>query len=332
MPTKPAFSARSLLTKSRQFERPSWRIAASQLATSLCGLAAMWALMLHFHERSAALAFAVSPLAAGFLLRLFMIQHDCGHHSFVPHARTNDLLGRFLGIITLTPYDYWRATHARHHAAPGKLGGRGEGDILMLTVTEYCALPKWKQYLYRAYRSPFLMFGVGAPLLFLLYYRAPRSRCLSKRRLLANVAFTNLGLALGCFLLGTLIGPKSLAAIYLPTVFLASAFGAWLFFVQHQFEGTYWADGEDWDFFKGAIEGSSYIVLPRVFNWFTGDIAIHHVHHLNSRIPNYRLRSFLTAYPEFSQINRLNWRDGIRATNLVLWDEANRRLIPFGGA
>jgi omega-6 fatty acid desaturase (delta-12 desaturase) len=261
-----------------------------------------------------------------------MIQHDCGHHSFVPHARMNDLLGRFLGIITLTPYDYWRAAHAHHHAAPGKLGARGYGDIITLTVTEYCALPRWKQYLYRAYRSPVLMFGVGAPLLFLLYYRAPRSGCLPRRQLLANVAFTNLGLGIGCLSLGALIGPKSLAVIYLPTVFLASAFGAWLFFVQHQFESTYWAHDEDWDFLSGAIEGSSYVVLPRILNWFTGEIAIHHVHHLNSRIPNYRLRSFLTAHPEMSRINRLHWRDGVRATNLALWDETNRRLIPIGGA
>jgi len=289
----------------------------------------MWGALVAAADISTVALLLLAPLAAGVLLRLFMIQHDCSHNSFFPSERWNRLVGRILGILTLTPFDSWRAAHAYHHAAPGHLGKRGIGDILTLTTDEFAKLSLANRVLYRVYRHPLFLFPFAAPLAFLVLYRLPNLSSKHDPHARRSVHFTNAGLVL---LWGTgtyCFGAHTFLAAYIPPVAIAAAVGAWFFFVQHQFEGTYWAPGSEWDFFDGSLRGSSHLELPKWANWFTGDVALHHIHHLNSRIPNYRLRTFAETDEVLNRWPRLHWRDGLKATRLGLWDPRQNRLVPF---
>lgn len=270
--------------------------------------------------------------AAGFLVRLFLIQHDCGHGSFFSYRPANDWVGRILGVLTLTPYDYWRHSHALHHAASGNLDHRGIGDIDTLTVSEFQARTPWRQRLYRLYRHPAVMFGIGPAYLFLLRHRLPMGLMRNGWRPWVSAMATNAAIALLAGLAIWLVGLVPFLLVHLPITFLAAAIGVWLFYVQHQFEETFWEHDGDWSFHEAALHGSSHYDLPPILRWFTANIGVHHVHHLSSRIPFYRLPEVLRDRPELHQVGRLTLLESLRSVRLVLWDEKKRRLVSFDEA
>ena len=267
--------------------------------------------------------------AAGFLVRLFMIQHDCGHGSFFRSRWLNDWIGRVIGVLTLTPYDYWRHTHAVHHASSGNLARRGMGDIDTLTVREYLALPWWGRLRYRLYRHPLVMFGLGPIYMFMFQHRLPVSLMRDGWRPWLSTMLTNLAIALIAAVLIFFIGIKAFLLVHLPIMLLAAAAGVWLFYVQHQFEGTIWADEGSWNRHEAALYGSSHYDLPGMLRWLTANIGVHHVHHLSSGIPFYRLRDVLRDHPELSKVGRLTLAQSFGCIRLVLWDEVGRRLVSF---
>jgi len=272
---------------------------------------------------------ALAVPAAAFLVRLFAIQHDCGHGSFFRSRRANDLLGRIIGVATLTPYAFWHRRHALHHATSGNLDRRGVGDIETLTVREYQALPFARRLAYRFYRHPLVMFGIGPSYQFFIRHRIPTGHPLRLGRDWLSILGTNATIAAGGALAAATTGLQPLLLGYAPVMLIAASIGVWLFYVQHQFEETYWTSGAEWDYHDAALEGCSYYDLPRVLHWVTGHLGLHHVHHLSSKVPNYRLRDCFEANPEFWRAKRLSLLGSFKCARLALWDEAARRLVPF---
>ncbi len=267
--------------------------------------------------------------AAGFLVRMFMIQHDCGHGSFFRSRALNDWIGRVIGVLTFTPYDFWRHTHAVHHASSGNLTRRGMGDIDTLTVKEYLALSWLGRLRYRLYRHPAVMFGIGPAYMFMIQHRLPVGLMRDGWRPWLSTMLTNLGIATIAAVLIFFIGIKAFLLVQLPIILLAAVAGVWLFYVQHQFEGTVWADEPAWNRHDAALHGSSHYDLPGVLRWITANIGVHHVHHLSSGIPFYRLRDVLRDHPELSKMGRLTLMQSFSCIRLVLWDEASRKLVSF---
>lgn len=288
-------------------------------------LALAW-LALHFHIWWGLIL--VVP-AAAFLLRLFMIQHDCGHGAFFGARHLDNWVGRVLGVFTLTPYDYWRQTHAEHHATTGNLDKRGVGDIVTLTVKEYQALTAFNRLLYRLYRHPLVMFGFGPLWVFVLQQRLPVGMMRAGVRPWVSAMATNAAIGIAAALVMWCVGVGSFLVVYLPVCLLAGAAGIWLFYVQHQFEATQWAPNAEWDFHAAALLGSSHYDLPPILKWVTGNIGIHHVHHLASRIPYYRLPEVLRDHPVLAKEGRITLMDSLRTVKLALWDEDRSRLISF---
>jgi omega-6 fatty acid desaturase (delta-12 desaturase) len=267
--------------------------------------------------------------AAGFLVRLFMIQHDCGHGSFFRSKWLNDWIGRVLGVLTFTPYDFWRHTHAVHHASSGNLARRGMGDIDTLTVAEYLALSRLGRLRYRLYRHPLVMFGLGPIYMFVLQHRLPVGLMRGGWGPWLSTMLTNAGIVGIAAVLMYFIGIKVFLLVHLPIILLAAAAGVWLFYVQHQFEGTIWEDDGSWNRHEAALHGSSHYDLPGVLRWMTANIGVHHVHHLSSGIPFYRLREVLRDHPELDAVGRLTLWQSIKCIPLALWDEGARKLISF---
>jgi omega-6 fatty acid desaturase (delta-12 desaturase) len=290
--------------------------------------AAFWFLSWIVLSFSYWLSLLLAVPTAGLLVRLFMIQHDCGHGAFFRRRSANDWVGRLIGTLTLTPYDVWRQSHAIHHASSGNLEQRGIGDINTLTVGEYLALPRWRRLGYRLYRNPIVMFGLGPAYLFLLQHRLPVGSMRGLRAWSSTMA-TNAGISLLVVSMMWLVGVKPFLLVHLPITIMAASIGVWLFYVQHQYEGTFWDRAPAWTFHHAALHGSSYYDLPHILRWFTANIGVHHVHHLCSRIPYYRLPKVLRDYPELGAIGRLTLRQSFGCVRLVLWDEASRRLISF---
>lgn len=292
-------------------------------------MAALWSAMVISVDDAYWITLLLSVPAAAFLVRLFMIQHDCGHRSFFRSPRLNDLLGHTIGVLTLTPHGYWRKAHNIHHATSGNLDKRGIGDVRVLTVSEYLALPRWKRLAYRIYRHPIAFLAVGPLYLFVIKYRLPLDLLRRRREALASVMTTNVaigGLMTG---LGLWIGFAEVLMVQTPIVLLSSLAGVWLFYVQHQFEHTYWRRNEDWNFHQAALYGSSYYCLPKMLHWFTANIGLHHVHHLCSRIPNYRLRDCVAEVPELRRVRRLTIFASLKCVWLVLWDEESQKMVSF---
>jgi omega-6 fatty acid desaturase (delta-12 desaturase) len=286
---------------------------------------AMWACL----RWSYLLSLAIAVPAAGFLVRLFMIQHDCGHGSFFRRRLANDWVGRVIGVLTLTPYDHWRRSHAVHHASSGHLDRRGIGDILTLTVSEYLAMSRWGRFGYRLYRHPLVMFGLGPSYLFLVQHRFPGGGALTKWRSWLSPMATNAAIVLAVAAAMWLVGVQAFLLVHLPITLLAASIGVWLFYVQHQFEDTYWARADGWVVHEAALYGSSHYDLPAIMRWFTANIGVHHVHHLCSRIPCYRLSRILRDHPELKDVGRITLLQSLACVRLALWDESRRRMISF---
>ncbi len=309
---------------------PRRRRAVSNLLTSAVlyvGLIGASCAVLGF---SVWLAGGLSVIAAGFLLRTFIVFHDCAHGSFWPSKRANALLGATLGVLVYTPFAVWRREHAIHHATAGDLDRRGVGDVQTLTVDEYHALPWWSRLRYRLFRNPFVMFGLG-PLWVVLI--GPRVVSWSTpRRLKRSVLGTDLVLVVLVLAFCWLFGWQGFLVVQLPALLVSGSIGIWLFYVQHQFEDTYWQSSESWSYDDAALQGSSYLRLPRVLQFLTGNIGLHHVHHLSARIPNYNLQAAHDENAALHGVPTISLLEGLRATRLKLWDERQRKLVGFRAA
>jgi omega-6 fatty acid desaturase (delta-12 desaturase) len=312
-----------------RYREPNGARSAIEIVITVLPLVLLWLLMWVSLDIGYWLCLLLSVPAAGFLVRLFMIQHDCGHGAFFRQRLVNDWVGRVISVVTLTPYDFWRRSHAIHHAGSGNLDRRGIGDIDMLTVREYLALPKWRRILYRLYRNPLVMFGIGPVYNFVLRQRLPLGFMRSGWQPWASTMGTNVAIAGLVVLLIWLVGVGPFLLVHLPMTFLGAAIGVWLFYVQHQFEDTFWERNEGWNFHEAALHGSSHYDLPRVLRWFTANIGVHHVHHLSSRIPFYRLPLVLRDHPQLAAIGRFTLWESLKCLRMALWSEEQRRGISF---
>ncbi len=315
----------------RYREPNHWR-SVTELLISVVPFVGLWGVAWWALSISGWLAFGIAVLNAGFLLRIFIIQHDCGHGSFFANRHVSDWIGRVLGVLTLTPYDVWRRTHSIHHASSGNLDKRGIGDVTTLTVREYQALSRIGRLKYRLYRSPFVMFGLGPTYLFVLQNRLPLGLMQAGAKYWTSAMGTNAAIAAAVGLIWYFGGLWAVVLIFLPTVLIAASIGVWLFYVQHQFEDTHWSTEDSWQVHNAALHGSSHYVLPGVLRWFTGNIGIHHVHHLYSRIPFYRLTEVLRDQPILADSQRMTLLESLKCARLHLWDEGQRRLMTFAEA
>jgi acyl-lipid omega-6 desaturase (Delta-12 desaturase) len=304
--------------------------ALLDVGTSVVPYLALSVLMYLSLDVSWLLTLALAIPAAGFLLRTFILFHDCTHGAFVPTRRANTWLGMALGVVVFSPFHAWRYNHAVHHGTAGDLDRRGTGDVHTLTVAEYNAMPARRQLTYRLFRNPFVMFGVGPLYSLVLQPRViPRS---AQPRIQRSILGTNIALAVVAGGMWWLIGWQAYLAVQAPPILLGGAVGVFLFYVQHQFEDTYWEHRGEWTFAESALQGSSYLKLPQPLQFFTGNIGLHHVHHLNARIPNYNLQRAHDDNPIFHAVPTLSLRDALRAVRLKLWDEDRGRLVTFAEA
>ncbi|MCW1950816.1 MAG: fatty acid desaturase [Octadecabacter sp.] len=322
-------AARDWVRVLAKYREPDAMRSSFELAVSAGPFIALWVLACYIAHYSYLAAFAISVVNGMFLLRLFCIQHDCGHGSFYDNRNVSDWVGRVLGVVTLTPYDVWRRTHSIHHSHAGDLGFRGIGDVMTLTTEEYHQRTPFGRFLYRAYRHPIVMFGIGPTYLFLLQHRLPISCMNQGRKYWISAMGTNAALAAILTAIVYFGGWQALFLVFLPTTIIAASIGVWLFYVQHQFETTQWDDTEDWQLHDAALHGSSHYDLPPILRWFTANIGIHHVHHLYSRIPFYRLREVLNDHEELIDCSRLTLRQSFKSARLNLWDTGSRRLVSF---
>lgn len=309
------------------FAQPHLGRSLLDLATSVVPYLILLVLMYLAVDSSVLLVLALSVPAAGFLLRTFIVFHDCAHGSFLPSKRANTWLGTALGLVVYESFLSWRHSHAVHHATSGDLDRRGVGDVHTLTVAEYRALA-WRGRLgYRLFRNPLVMFGIGPLYALVLHPRlVPRS---ARPRIRRSVIATNVVLAVALAALCLWLGWREVLLVQTPSMLLAGAAGVWLFYVQHQFEDTYWQSADDWSYAEAALRGSSYLKLPRVLQFFSGNIGLHHVHHLSAKVPNYNLQRAHDQNPIFHDVPTLSLWDGLRAVRLKLWDERRGRLVTF---
>lgn len=312
-----------------KYQAPRVRSSVWQVCNSFLPFFGLWYLMALSLGVSYVITLALAFVAAGFMARIFIIQHDCGHGSFFRSRMANDAVGMLASLLTLTPYHYWRKSHAIHHAGAGKLDKRGIGDIYTMTVDEFLSKSRWGRLKYRLYRNPVVLFGFAPTFMFTVLYRFPVSRINALRKVEASVWLTNLAIAALASGMILLVGWKTFLAVQIPITVVTSSLGMWLFYVQHQFEDTYWSEGEQWDFAAAAIRGSSFYRLPRVLQWFTGNIGFHHVHHLSPKIPNYLLEKCHAEVPAVREASVLTIRKSLESLPLTLWDERRRKLISF---
>jgi acyl-lipid omega-6 desaturase (Delta-12 desaturase) len=318
-------TAREWLTILARYREPSTARSLFELASTLIPFVLLWTLAWMALSISPWLALGLAIVNGAFLVRIFIIQHDCGHGAFLPNRTAQDWTGRILGVLTLTPYAVWRRTHAIHHAHHGDLDSRGIGDVTTLTVEEYRARSPFARFLYRLYRHPLVLFVLGPSYLFMLQNRVPLG-LMNQWRYWLSAMGTNVMIALALGLIVWFGGLWPVLLVFLPTSVVAATAGVWLFYVQHQFEETHWSKGEDWQLHNAALEGSSHYVLPQPLRWLSGNIGIHHVHHLYSRIPFYRLPEVIRDQRELAEAQRLTIRDSLRTVGLHLWDEEQGKL------
>jgi omega-6 fatty acid desaturase (delta-12 desaturase) len=312
-----------------RFAQADQRRAIWQLVNTMVPYAGLWLLMVYTIKAGIPywVTLALAIPAAGLLVRIFIFFHDCGHGSFLPSARANTVVGYVCGVLTFTPYHDWRIAHARHHATAGNLDRRGTGDVWTMTVEEYQAASRWQRLAYRLFRNPLILLGVGPAVSFLILQRFPHKG--AKKRERRSVLITNLALLVIVVIAALTIGLGTYLLVQVPIILVAGVLGLWLFYVQHQYEGVYWARQEAWDPIKAALEGSSYYKLPRLLRWFTGNIGLHHIHHLRPRIPNYHLQPCYDQVPAMQAVQPLTFGASLKSLRLNLWAEAQQKLVSF---
>lgn len=322
-------TARSWTARLAEYREPRLSRSLFEIFITVGPFLLLWALsaaaVIHGHWWGLVLTIP----ASGLLVRLFIVQHDCGHGSLFRSRALNDWVGRTIGVFTLTPYDYWRRTHAVHHASSGNLDRRGIGDVDTLTVREYRALGWFGRLKYRLYRHPLVMFGLGPAWLFVCQYRLPIGLMRAGPQPWISTLTTNLAIIVPIAVMIWLVGLGPFLAVQIPITLMAATAGVWLFYVQHQFEETHWSETGEWEFAHAALHGSSHYDLPQPIRWLSGNIGIHHVHHLAAKIPFYRLPEVLRDYPELKDMSRITLLDSLKCVKLVLWDENAKRLITF---
>jgi len=311
------------------YRRPSFFKSGWQLANTLLLFCGFWYLMYLSLAWSYWLTLLLAIPAAGLLVRIFIIQHDCGHHAYFRSRRANDALGMFCSVLTLTPYLLWRRSHSRHHASSGNLNHRGHGDVWTLTTDEYQCCSWLGKLRYRLYRHPIFLFVIGPGLLFAVRQRFTFGVPPHWRRERMSVHATNLAIAVLLTVAACTIGLVPFLLVHGPIVLVGSSIGAWLFFIQHQYENAYWQPDDSWDFARSAFQGSSYYRLPLVLQWFTGNIGFHHIHHLESRIPNYNLAACFANVPELRQAVTIGVWESVLSVRWKLWDEQRQRMVTF---
>lgn len=311
------------------YQNPSARKSWWQLINTIVPFAILWAGAYFLLSVSVWLTLLLTIPAAGFLVRTFIIFHDCGHHSFFKSRRANDVVGIFTGLLSFFPYHHWKYEHSVHHAGNGNLSRRGMGDITTLTVDEYLKLSGGKRLLYRIYRNPIVMFGLGPIFLILIQYRFNRKGAGLRERL--NSHLTN-GVLLGIVTLGCWgLGWEQFLLVEGPILYLAGMAGIWLFYVQHQFEDSYFEKAENWDYVEAALRGSSFYKLPKVLQWMTGNIGFHHIHHLGPRVPNYNLPRIYEQITDLQEVSTVGLFSSLRSLRFRLWDEDGKKFIGFKG-
>ena len=312
------------------FARPHMGKALWQLVNTFGAYLALWALMVYTVHTGYPyiLTLGLAIIAGGFLVRIFIFFHDACHSSFFASKKANRILGHVAGILTFTPFLDWQSSHLKHHGSAGDLDNRGHGDVWTMTTDEYLDASRTKRLAYRLFRNPLILLGLGPAYLFLISQRFPHKGAGAKER--RNVLYTNAALLVIVGIAGLTIGLGTYLKIQLPVLIIAATMGVWLFYVQHQFQGVYWARHENRDQVKVALQGSSYYKLPRILQWFSGNIGLHHIHHMYPRIPNYNLQSCYDTIQPLQKVPPLTMRKSLTSLRMRLWDEKNQRLISFG--
>ena len=311
-----------------RYQKPSIGRGVWQIVNTLVPYAALWYLMYLSLGVSWWLTVPLAILAGAFMVRIFIISHDCGHGSFFKSRRANHILGAITGLLTFTPYLHWRWEHAIHHSSSGDLDRRGTGDVWTLTVQEYLESSRWRRFSYRLARNPVVLFVIAPMILFLGINRIPKAKAPIRERY--SVYLTNLAVGLMAVGLIWIFGLKAYLIIQLTVLMVAGSAGVWLFYVQHQFEGVYWERGEDWDYATAALQGSSFYKLPKILQWFSGSIGFHHIHHLSPAIPNYNLEKCHKAEPLFQTVKPVTLFRSLKSFTFRLWDEQHHKLVGYG--
>lgn len=319
----------TLLKVLAPYQHPDTTKSIRQLVNTLMPYIGLWVLMFMSLNVSYWLTLVLSIPTAGFMVRTFIIFHDCGHGSFFSSRPSNEVVGIITGILTLTPWTRWWHDHAIHHATAGDLDRRGVGDVYVMTLKEYRKSPWWKKIGYRLMRNPINMFLIGGPIIFAIINRFPVPGTGKRER--QSILWTNLALAIIITSLCITLGWKAYLMVHLPVLILGSTTGVWLFYVQHQFEGVYWERHESWNFFEAGLKGCSYFKLPKLLQWFTGNIGFHHIHHLSSKIPNYRLYECMNNNPVLQNPTTLTLSSSLKTLGLRLYDEEARQLVGWKG-
>ena len=310
-----------------KYNQPDLRKSIWQICNSVIPYFIVWYLMVQSLHISYLITFFLTLIGSGLLVRIFIIFHDCGHGSYFKSKKANDIVGIICVIIAYTPYYKCHSQHSEHHATTVNLDKRGNGDVWIMTVNEYLNSSKWKRFFYRAFRNPFIMFTLGPLFMILVQNRFSKKYMTPKERW--NIYFTNIVLLLMATGMSLLIGLKAYLLIQVPLIIIAHTIGLWLFYIQHQFEDVSWDRTGSWDYKTAAIEGSSFLKLPVILQWFTGNIGFHHVHHLSPRIPNYNLARCQYENDLFKDVKPITLLSTFKALNLSLWDEANGQLVRF---
>jgi omega-6 fatty acid desaturase (delta-12 desaturase) len=310
-----------------EYQKPSTKRASWQLINTFVPYALLWYLMYLTLDVSVWLTIPLSVLAGAFLVRIFIIFHDCGHGSYFKSQRANDIVGFIAGVLTFTPYYHWRWEHATHHGSAGHLDKRGTGDVWTMTVEEYLESSRWRRFSYRLARNPLVLFLIAPLFVFVVRQRFPSSK--ADRRERRSVWQMNLAIFCVAALLSWIFGIGAYLLIQLTAMAVAGSAGLWLFYVQHQFEDVYWERGDNWDYTAAALQGSSFYKLPRVLQWFSGNIGFHHIHHLSPRIPNYNLQKCHESDPLFQQVKPITLASSLKSFAFRLWDERARKLVGY---
>ncbi|MCJ7842330.1 fatty acid desaturase [Lederbergia sp. NSJ-179] len=318
---------RNLRRKIAHYEKANTKNSIWQIINTIAPFFLLWFLAYKSLSISYFLTLVICIIAAGFLVRIFIIFHDCCHGSFFKKRKANQILGTITGILTFCPYEQWKHSHSIHHATSSNLNKRGTGDVWVMTVDEYIAASKWQKFAYRLYRNPFVLFILGPIYIFLIAYRFNSKKARPRER--RNTYVTNISIVAIIALICWFVGWQPFLFVQGPIFFLSGSLGIWLFYVQHQFEDSYFENQENWDYVKAAMDGSSYYKLPKILQWLTGNIGFHHIHHLSPRIPNYYLEEVHNTHKPLQDATTITISTSLRSLYFRLWDEKNNRFIGF---